>query len=37
MDNAELALPREKAAQIRDFVLALERHSARELAALIAG
>jgi 2-methylcitrate dehydratase PrpD len=37
MDNAELVLTREKAARIRDFVLALERHSARDLAALIAG
>ena len=37
MDNAELVVSREKAAQIRDFVLELERHSARELAASIAG
>ena len=36
MDNAELVLPREKAGKIRDFVLDLERHEARGLAALIA-
>lgn len=37
MDNAELVLPRAKAETIRDFVLSLERHDARGLAALIAG
>jgi 2-methylcitrate dehydratase PrpD len=37
MDNAELALARDEAMRIRDFVLELERHSARDLAALIAG
>lgn len=37
MDNAELVLPRDKAKRIQDFVLELERHSARELATLIAG
>jgi hypothetical protein len=37
MDNAELVLAREKAARIRDFVLELERHNARDLAALIGG
>jgi 2-methylcitrate dehydratase PrpD len=37
MDNAALVLTRDKAERIRDFVFELERHSARELAALIAG
>jgi hypothetical protein len=37
MDNAELVLPRAKAEAIRDFVLDLERHNARALAALITG
>jgi 2-methylcitrate dehydratase PrpD len=37
MDNATLVLARDKAERIRDFVFELERHSARELAALIAG
>ncbi|HEV7799689.1 MAG TPA: MmgE/PrpD family protein, partial [Burkholderiales bacterium] len=37
MDNAELVLSRGKAERIRDFVLELERHPARELARLIAG
>ena len=37
MDNAELVLSRAKAERIRDFVLELERHSARELGALVAG
>ncbi len=37
MDNAELVLTRAKAERIRDFVLELERHSAPELGALIAG
>jgi 2-methylcitrate dehydratase PrpD len=37
MDNAALVLARDKAERIRDFVFELERHSARELAALIAG
>ena len=31
MENAELALSRERAERIRDFVLSLESHSAREL------
>jgi 2-methylcitrate dehydratase PrpD len=37
IDNAELVLSRRKAERIRDFVLEIERHSARELAALLAG
>jgi 2-methylcitrate dehydratase PrpD len=37
MDNAELVLSRDKASRIRDFVLDLDRHGARELAAVIAG
>jgi 2-methylcitrate dehydratase PrpD len=37
IDNAELVMPRAKAERIRDFVLDLERHDARELAALIGG
>ena len=37
MDNAGLVLSRGKAERIRDFVLELERHSARELGALLAG
>jgi len=36
MDNAELAVPRADAACIRDIVLDLERHSARELARVLA-
>ena len=36
-DNAELVMPRGKAERIRDFVLDLERHDARELARLIGG
>ncbi|MGZ5093983.1 MAG: MmgE/PrpD family protein [Burkholderiales bacterium] len=37
MDNATLVLARNKAERVRDFVIQLERHSTRELAALIAG
>ena len=37
IDNAELVLPREKAERIRDLVLDLERHTARDLARTIAG
>ena len=37
MDNATLVIPAAKAARIRDFVLELDRHEARELAALLAG
>ena len=37
MDNAECVVPRAKAERIRDFVLELERHDARELAALLGG
>lgn len=37
MDNAQLVLPRDRAERIRDLVLALDRHPARELAAALAG
>ena len=37
MDNAGLVLSRGKAGRIRDFVLELERHSAHDLGALLAG
>lgn len=37
MDNAALVLTRDKASRIRDFVLGLERHGARELGELLAG
>jgi 2-methylcitrate dehydratase PrpD len=36
-DNAALVLSPDRSGRIRDFVLELERHSARELAALLAG
>jgi 2-methylcitrate dehydratase PrpD len=37
LDNAELVMRRDQAERIRDFVLKLEHHSARDLASLIAG
>ena len=37
IDNAELVVRHERAERIRDFVIELERHSARELAALLSG
>jgi 2-methylcitrate dehydratase PrpD len=37
MDNAGLVLSRDRTERIRDFVLDLEHHDARELAALLAG
>lgn len=37
MDNAELVLARPKAERIRDFVLELDKHDARKLAAVLAG
>jgi hypothetical protein len=37
MDNAGLVLDRGEAERIRDFVLEVERHSARELAQLLSG
>ena len=37
MDNAQLVLSRGKAGRIRDCVLQLEKHGARDLAALLAG
>ncbi|MDB5904766.1 MAG: 2-methylcitrate dehydratase [Betaproteobacteria bacterium] len=37
MDNAALVVSPHKASRIRDFVLEIERHGARDLAALIAG
>lgn len=37
MDNAELVLSRDKAQRIRDFVLELEHHTARELGARLSG
>ena len=37
MDNAELVVSPSRAAQIRDFVLELEQHRARELGKLLAG
>jgi 2-methylcitrate dehydratase PrpD len=37
VDNAELVMPRTKAERIRDFVLEIDKHDARELAALIGG
>jgi hypothetical protein len=37
MENAELAISRSRAERIRDAVLDIERHSARELGSLLAG
>ena len=37
MDNTELVLSRDRASRIRDLVLDLDRHGARELAAVVAG
>jgi 2-methylcitrate dehydratase PrpD len=37
MDNAALAIAPQRAGEIRDFVLGLERHDARELGRLLAG
>lgn len=37
MENAELVISRPRAEHIRDFVLELEKHSARELGRLLAG
>jgi 2-methylcitrate dehydratase PrpD len=37
LQNAELVIARDQAERIRDFVLDLERHDARELGRLLAG
>ena len=37
LDNAELVLARPRAERVRDFVLELEKHSARDLAKLLTG